>query len=261
MKIKKSELKQIIQEEIETSAIEEGLWDTIVGGTIQGGHDAAKNVDRFVTGRLNDMKRVLGADSDKGVPFQYWDAFGLRDAKGTWNSPPDIIHNELIRRGKIDNFNPQIQSPRPVNANYLSHLKNIKDLRYRYPTNKKLALAQAALEGLDQARLDLIKAARAVNAEERARAWEETRRETKRLEAIEADRKMEQDLATARTRRATEPEPTPKPYSQTTDLQRSRSRGTMYGGGGMGESINKADLHGIVLEELQAVLAEMKDEQ
>jgi len=30
----------------------------------------------------------------------------------------------------------------------------------------------------------------------------------------------------------------------------------MYGGGGMGESINKDDLYGIVLEELQAVLKE-----
>jgi len=35
------------------------------------------------------------------------------------------------------------------------------------------------------------------------------------------------------------------------------SRGTVYGG--MGESINKADLYGIIKEELQAVLAEMKE--
>tara|TARA_B100000700_G_scaffold100615_1_gene113360 strand:- start:39 stop:977 length:939 start_codon:yes stop_codon:yes gene_type:complete len=51
------------------------------------------------------------------------------------------------------------------------------------------------------------------------------------------------------------------------DLRRKRnpynrrrpSRGTSFGGGGMGESINKDDLYGIIEEELSAFLAEMKD--
>ena len=44
---------------------------------------------------------------------------------------------------------------------------------------------------------------------------------------------------------------------QSNPYGRSRpSRGTSFGSGGMGESINKDDLYGIVLEELQAVLKE-----
>ena len=89
-----------------------------------------------------------------------------------------------------------------------------------------------------------------------AKFWADQEEEDKKAAA-------ERDRAVRARNRAAAAEPKPPghmaalvPQRGKNYTSRRRDRGTMYGGGGMGEGTNKTDLYGIIEEEIHAVLKE-----
>jgi len=248
MKIKKSELKRIIAEELEESVIEEGLWDTVVGGTIQGGHGAAKNAMSIVDLAIRELQNIL--ENPKANANTLTGGHLRRDGTlAPWDAPRDIV-----TRAKEDrhNLNPSHRE---------RHIKILKDLIYKYPSNKKIALALTALETLDKSLIKLVAAAKvdfdAGRAIDHAAAEAEVKEFWARNAAANAAR------AVARKPAPAEPKPTGHmpalvPQRGKNYTRRRRDRGTQTGSQ-LEEDIESTDLYGIVLEELQAVLAEMKE--
>ena len=268
MKIKRSELKQIIQEEIETTAIEEGLWDTIVGGTIQGGHDAAKRAMSIVNLALGAIKAITDVQHD----FPHATASQARKLTGQhlrrdgtlapWDAPMDIVARAKERDPYL---NPSHKE---------RHIKILKDLIYKYPSNKKIALALTALETLDKSLTDIVAAAKADFDADRAIDHAAAEAKVKEFWAQIAQGRAERERAVrARERAAAAAEPKPTGHMAglvpQIDLGRTPTDMERSGRWGAGtsreleerESIENTDLYGIIQEELQAVLAEMKDKQ
>ena len=250
MKIKKSELKRIIAEELEESVIEEGLWDTVVGGMAQGGHGAAKNAMSIVDLAIRELQNILDVQKPTATSANTLTGGHLR-RDGTlapWDAPMDIVARA---KENYHNLNPSHKE---------RHIKILKDLIYKYPSNKKIALALTALETLDKSLIDIVAAAKADfdagRAIDHAAAVATAKEWWARNAAANAARVVARKPAAA--------EPKPRGHMAALVPQRGKSyhpakgstTGTSYGSGGMGEGINKTDLHGIVLEELNAVLDE-----
>ena len=249
MKIKKSELKRIIAEELEESVIEEGLWDTVVGGMAQGGHGAAKNAMSIVDLAIRELQNIL--ENPKVSTLTLTGGHLRRDGTlAPWDAPSDIVNRAKERN---HNLNPSHKE---------RHIKILKDLIYKYPSNKKIALALTALETLDKSLIDIVAAAKADfdagRAIDHAAAVATAKEWWARNAAANAARVVARKPAPA--------EPKPTGHMPALVPQRGghywpkkrRDRGTQTGSQ-LEEDIESTDLYGIVLEELQAVLAEMKE--
>ena len=161
----------------------------------------------------------------------------------------------ILDRTQVDDPESNLIARLENDSNYKRHLETMKRVHDRRPGDEKVKAALPALIELPEAQAGILKARKQASAAQAQAAAKKARDEWTARITQDRERILAQKLARAATSR-TKDKPRPRTRGYQTDLQRSQSRGTMYGGGGMGESINKDDLYGIVLEELQAVLKE-----
>jgi len=242
MKIKKSELKRIIAEELEESVIEEGLWDTIVGGMVQGGHAAAKNAMSIVDLAIRELQNIL--ENPKVSATTLTGQHLRRDGTlAPWNAPMDIV---ATAKENYHNLNPSHKE---------RHIKILKDLRYKYPTNKKIAAALIALETLDASLQVIIAAAKADFDAGRALEMEQKKAALAKFYAEEAEERTRRQIARGDARKA----------KQQAEEERDASIRKILGilGSQMASTATNRlnedqNLQNIIEEELQAVLAELE---
>jgi len=237
MKIKKSELKRIIAEELEESVIEEGLWDTVVGGMVQGGHGDASRAMGFVNAAIKILEGLFANPTANST------LFGIVADTGRWMNTADSI----LRQAKQDDTRLTVPE---------RHLKIMSDLRYKYPTNKKIAAALVALETLDKTLYGLIDAARKENHRGVNIDMEQKKAALAKFYAEEAEERTRKQIARGDVRKAKEQAEAARAASIRKILGILGSQMASTATNRLNEDQN---LQNIIEEELQAVLAEMKD--
>ena len=242
MKITKTQLKQMIEEEI--SGLDEGFLDTMKDIQSAMGFGRSTEVEPSAPAAPVDPKVACKSECD--AKFQ--DAIAKTDGQARFSrkyhkcmeycvaekarpAAPvqrdtgqtsgcncNTLHRPGTKCGKICAKRLGVDPNAPLSAEERARIRAIRN-----QTDQDIAQKNRA--AYDQEQADRQRVADEIDAKNRA------------------DQKRRDDLRRKRN-----------PYNR-----RRPSRGTSFGGGGMGESINKDDLYGIIEEELSAFLAEMKD--
>ena len=157
----------------------------------------------------------------------------------------------ILDRTQIDDPESNLIAGLENDANYKRHLETMKRVHDRRPGDEKVQAALAALVGLPEAQALILKARKQASAAQAQAAAKKARDEWTAWIAQDRERILAQKLARAA---ANKPEEEPYVYRQVTDLMKGQADGLNRT---WQESI---DVRDIILQELEAVLAERKQQ-
>jgi hypothetical protein len=250
MKIKKSELKQIIQEELEQTLLGEGLAYRIFNA-----------LENFYVDIEDKIKGVSDEDPRRAYALKRREADKFCTKVARISDLHGDAHNKCTAQ-ILDDWKREEEGETSEERSARKMAAMRADLEAERDAERDAEAAAAAQADADTLRMPTMSRRQARASARRSddaataaagqvdRSWKHERDvEARRRGGEEVEDRIRRQQRAADKKRAEQ--------GYRTDLQKSRGRGTGgYTTSGLTES---ADLYGIVLEELNAVLAEMKD--